>query len=193
MILKEQIKKMISLFLCRYKNVQDFFVAQKDEINLDGYDKTKRIFYDIDNEKDFHNICEKYNFSVPDADVSKRFSEKSHFCVIAEDNHYGCWGWYNAVPQDFYLLEIDRTEKIPQNSAVLFHFFANPDFRRKGYYFDILRNIAIKNGKEYSIIYAYDTNPASSAAMRKSGYKFAGRLNHKTFVSFEELIKNREE
>lgn len=193
MMLKEQLKNNISLFVCRHKNVQDFFVAKKDEINLAGFDETNRFFYDIDNENDFNAICKKYNFSVSDCNASERFREKSHFCMIAENNHYGCWGWYNAEPQDFYLLEIDRTERLPQNSAVLFHYFSNPDFRRRGYYFDLLRNVALNNGKEYSIIYAYDTNPASSNAMRKAGYKFAGRLSHKTFISFESLINNREE
>lgn len=189
---EKKLKEALSLYLCRYKNVQDFFVAKKSEINLDGFDCESREFHDIDNEEDFNKICGQFNFTVPDADIKKRFREKAHFCVITEAEHFGCWGWYISEPEDFYVLEIDRTSKIPENAAVLFHYYSNPDYRRKGFYFDLLRNVALKNGKDYSIIYAYGTNPASSDAIKKAGYKFVGRMGHKDFLSFDEMIKKSE-
>lgn len=192
MFLKEKAKEYISLYYCRNRNVQDFFVAKKNEITLENFDESKRIFYDIDNEQQFYYICQKYKFIVPDANIKKRFDEKSHFCVLVEDDHYGCWGWYNTQSSDFYLLEIDRTVVIPNDTAVLFHYYSNPDYRRKGFYYDLLRNVALKNGQNYSVIYAYDTNPASSNAIKKAGYKFAGRYNHKNFDSIEKLILDTE-
>ena len=190
-MLKEKSKEMLSLMLCRYKNVQDFFVIKASNVNTDFQDKNRK-FYDIDNLESFKKICSEFNFTVPDADVEKRFREKSHFCVITDDGHYGCWGWYTTAADDFYVLEIDRTSKIPENASVLFHYFANPDFRRRGYYYDLLRKVASENGKEYSIVYAYDTNPASSNAIKKAGYKYVGRMGHKNFIGFDGIIKAAE-
>lgn len=188
MILKEKAKEYLSLYLCRHKNVQDFFVAREDEISLDGFDEKTREFFDIDNQKDFEKICRQFNFSVPDANIKERFEQKAHFCLLTENGQYGCWGWYMTESEKFYLLEIDRYAKIPENTAVLFHYYTNPDLRLRGLYFDLLRNVTKKNGKKYSVIYAYDTNSASSNAMKKAGYKFAGRYGHKSFTNFEELI-----
>lgn len=191
-MLKSKIQNIISLYLCRYKNVQNFFIAHRNDINADDF-SSDRQFYDIDNIDDFNDICQKYSFTVTDADAVMRFRQGDHFCLTAQDGTYGCWGWYTTLPRDFYVLEIDSHSEIPENARVLYHFFANPAQRRKGFYYDILRLIAAADGKDYSIIYAYDTNTASKNAIKKAGFKDLGEMNRKTFCGFENMIKTYSE
>jgi hypothetical protein len=187
--IKNFLMKIISFYLCRYKNVQDFFaVAAADMPNQP--DKTNREFFDIGDFDEFEKICAKYKFTVPDADCKKRFESKAHFCVLTENGHYGCWGWYTTAAENFRVLEIDRVSPIPQNASVLFHYYTNENYRRQGYYTELLKSVVHSCAKEFAIIYAYDTNPASSGAIKKSGFRYMGRLSHKTFKSFESLISD---
>lgn len=188
MNIKEKLQENISLFVCRYKNVQNFYIVNKNDISVEGI-SADRKFYDIDNIEDFNNICREYNFTVTDADAKARFEQGDHFCLTAQDGQYGCWGWYTSLPRKFYVLEIDAYSEIPENASVMYHFFSNPAQRRKGFYYDILRLIAANNGKDYSLIYAYDTNTASKNAIIKAGFRDHGEMNHKTFSGFEEMIK----
>ncbi|MCQ2472002.1 MAG: hypothetical protein MJ147_08200 [Clostridia bacterium] len=188
MILKEKIKDSISLYLCRYKNIQNFFALKKDDVNVENISEN-RSFFIVRNIDDFNEICKKFSFTVPDANAEERFNMGDCFCLIAEGDVWGCWGWFTTASRDFYVLEIDASSKIPENAAVLYHYFANPEQRRKGFYYDLLRLVALKNGKEYSIIYAYDTNPASKNAIKKAGYRDFGEMSHKTFCGFSEIIK----
>lgn len=189
MSVKATVQKLISFYLCRFKNVQDFFVIRASEIE-DIDNGSGREFFDIDNIDDFNKICKRFNFTVSDADAKQRFDNKCHFCVITQDNHFGCWGWYTTSADDFYVLEIDRKSPVPENTAILFHYYTNENYRRQGYYSQLLKNVVKSSGKEYSIIYAYDTNPASSGAIRKVGFHYAGRLGHNNFRGFQEMINN---
>lgn len=188
MNIKEKLQENISLFVCRYKNVQNFYIVNKNDISVEGI-SADRKFYDIDNIEDFDNICREYDFTVTDADAAERFREGDHFCLTAQNGQYGCWGWYAVPPQNFYVLEIDSYSEIPENACILYHFYTNPAQRRKGFYYDILRLITANSGKDYSIIYAYDTNPASKNAIKKAGFKDIGEMSRKTFCGFEEMIK----
>ncbi len=185
--MKAKLINLISRFLCRFVNKQDFFIATAQTI-IPPDKSSNRKFYDIDNLAEFEEVCKKYDFSVPDADAKKRFENKQHFCVITEDNHYGCWGWYTTTTEDFAVTEINRSSPVPENTAVLFHYFTNECQRRKGYYCELLKNIVVSNQKEYSIIYAYDTNIASSNAIKKAGFSYIGRMNHNNFISFHKMI-----
>ncbi len=187
MKIKRLIINIISRIRCRFFNKQDFFVVKTDDIPEVHSDN--RNFCDIDNSADFYKICLDFGFSVPDADIEERFSQGHHFCVVTENDHYGCWGWYTTSDKAFLVSEINRSSPVPSDATILFHYYTNENFRRKGYYYDLLRFIASTVKKDYAIIYAYDTNPASSNAIRKAGFRFAGRLNHKSFISFNEMIK----
>ena len=189
MVIKKTIQKLISFYLCRFKNVQDFFIIRAEEIK-DFQNDSDREFFDIDSLTDFNKICDKYNFAVSDADAKQRFDNKCHFCVITQGNHFGCWGWYTTATDNFYVLEIDRQSPVPANASVLFHYYTNEEYRRQGFYSQLLKAVVKSSGKEYSIIYAYDTNPASSNAMRKVGFHYVGRLGHKNFCEFQEMINN---
>ncbi len=188
MSLKKKIVDSLSLYLCRYKNVQNFFAVKNSEINTDGI-SPERSFFDIDNLEDFNRLCGEYNFTVPDADAKERFDSGDHFCMTAENGIYGCWGWVATEHKDFYVLEIDSHSVIPENAAVIYHCFTNPEQRRKGFYYDFLRLVAKNNGKEYSIIYAYDTNTASKNAIKKASYRDFGEMSRKTFCGFDEIIR----
>lgn len=192
MFLKEKAKDAISLYLCRYKNVQNFFVINKKDVSTSGI-SPERKFCDVGTAEEFYELCEKFSFTVPDADIEKRFSDGDRFVLAAEGNTYGCWGWYTARPRNFYVLEIDAYSDIPENAAVLYHYFTNPEQRRRGFYFDLLRYVAANDGKEYSIIYAYDTNPASKGAISKAGFKDMGEMSRKTFCGFSEIIRRYSE
>ena len=56
MSLKKKIVDSLSLYLCRYKNVQNFFAVKNSEINTDGISPERR-FFDIDNPEDFNRLC----------------------------------------------------------------------------------------------------------------------------------------
>ena len=188
MVLKKELEKIISTYLCRFKNVQDFFVVSA--CNMPKPDKNSvRKYFDIDNYADFEQICERFGFTVPDADAKKRFSENSHFALITEDNHFGCWGWYTTKPKEFYVLEIDSESVIPPDTSILYHYFSNENYRRKGYYVELLQNVVASCKKDYAVIYAYDTNPASSGAIRKAGFKYMGRFGHKNFDGLGNLVE----
>lgn len=190
MNIKNTIINIISRIRCRFLNKQDFFV-----IKADGFPRPEtanRKFYDIDNIDDYNKICCEYNFSVADTDIVGRFSSGNHFCVVTEDDHFGCWGWYTTTDEDFYVSEIHRYSPVPSDTAVLFHYYTNFNHRRKGYYYDLLRFVVSSVKKEYAIIYAYDTNPASSNAIKKVGFSFVGRMNHSDFIPFEKMIKKVE-
>lgn len=186
--MKSRLIDIISRFLCRFVNKQDFFVVRTKSISQQDENTTERAFYDIDNISEYEDICKKYNFIVPDADIKNRFERKQHFCVITEKNHYGCWGWYTTTAEDFEVTEISRHSQVPQNATILFHYYTNEDQRRKGYYCDLLKNVVRSSKKEYAIIYAYDTNVASSGAIKKAGFKYIGRMNHKNFIPFQQMI-----
>ncbi len=185
--MKSKIIDLISRFLCRFINRQDFFIATPKTI-LTPEQNTNREIYDIDNLKDYDEICRKYNFAVTDADVADRFERKQHFCVITENNHYGCWGWYTTAAEDFTVTEIARSSAVPENMTVLFHYYTNENQRRKGYYCDLLKNVVMLSKKEYAVIYAYDTNVASTNAIKKAGFSYLGRMKHNNFVPFDEMI-----
>lgn len=187
MIFKETAKTVISKYYCRYKNNQDFFAADSERFSAYVLGDDRKL-YDIDNINDFYALCDKYNFTVPDANIEKRFAEHDHFCVIIENDHYGCWGWYADTEKDFYVLEIDRSDRIPENACVLYHYFTNPDYRRNGYYYDLLKSIVSQKKKRYYIIYAYDTNTASRGAISKAGFTNIGIMNHKSFIGFAAMI-----
>lgn len=192
MILKEKAKDAISLLLCRYRNVQNFFIINEKDVSTDGI-SPERKFYDVGTAEEFHELCRKYDFTVPDADIEKRFSDGDRFVLAAENNTYGCWGWYTAKPRNFYVLEIDSYSDIPENTAVLYHYFTNPGQRRKGFYYDLLRYAAKNDRKEYSIIYAYDTNPASKGAIKKAGFKDLGEMSRRSFCGFSGIIRRYSE
>lgn len=185
--MKAKLLDLISRFLCRFVNKQDFFVTTGNTI-LSPKQNPNRNFYDIDNLADYQEICRKYNFTVTDADVKDRFDQKHHLCVITEEDHYGCWGWYTTTTADFAVTEIACSSPVPENTTILFHYHTNENHRRKGYYFELLKNVVISSKKEYAIIYAYDTNIASSSAIKKAGFQHIGRMNHKTFIPFSQMI-----
>lgn len=188
MSLKKKIVDALSLYLCRYKNVQNFFAVKNSRINTDGISVNRKFFY-VDNLADFNRLCDEYNFTVPDADAKERFNNGDRFCLTAENGIYGCWGWVATNPTDFYVSEIDSHSVIPENAAVIYHCFTNPGQRRKGFYYDFLRLTARNSGREYSVIYAYDTNIASKSAIKKAGFKDFGEMSRKTFCGFEEIIR----
>lgn len=183
-MLPETVKSLISRFLCRYKNVQDFFVADASGFSVP---ETERKFLTADNIAEFEKLCNEYNFSVPDCNPAERFENGDSFCLIAEDGHYGCWGWV-CSGRRFYILEIDRYDDVPSDCIALYHFFTNENFRRQGYYRDLLRMIVASTDKKYAFIYAYDTNPASSGAIKKAGFTFAGRYGHGNYPGLENMI-----
>lgn len=185
--MKAKLLDLICRFLCRFVNKQDFFVATGNTI-LPPKQNPNRNFYDIDNLADYQEICRKYNFTVTEADVKDRFDKKQHLCVITEEDHYGCWGWYTTTTADFAVTEIACSSPVPENTTILFHYYTNENHRRKGYYFELLKNVVISSKKEYAIIYAYDTNIASSSAIKKAGFQYIGRMNHKTFIPFSQMI-----
>lgn len=189
MIISDLIKNAISLYYCRHKYTQDFFVASPADIKLNEQNPGRR-FYDVDNIDDYKKLCEQYGFKAHDADEEKRFKNKSHFCVLDEDDHFGCWGWYHKGESKFYVLEIDKKIIIPENAAVLYHFFTNENYRRRGYYTELLQNIVLHCGRNYAIIYAYGTNMASTGAIKKAGFRFVGRYGHKDFPGYERLIED---
>lgn len=156
-------------------------------VNL-SVQNTDRQFHDIDNMADYTELCQQYNFNVIQADVADRFERKQHLCVITEGDHYGCWGWYTTTSEDFAVTEINRSAPVPQNATVLFHYYTNENHRRKGYYCDLLKCVVAASKKEYAIIYAYDTNIASSNAIKKAGFEFVGRMNHRNFIPFQQMI-----
>lgn len=188
MFLKEKAKESISLYLCRFKNVQNFFAVKNSDINADGISSGRELHI-ADNADDFAALCEKFGFTVPDADINQRFGDGDRFALITENGVYGCWGWFTSEARKFYVLEIDAYSDIPGNVSVLYHYFSNPAQRRKGFYYDLLRLVAKNCGKEYSVIYAYDTNPASKGAIKKAGFRDFGEMNHKNFCGFAEIIK----
>ena len=98
MSLKKKIVDSLSLYLCRYKNVQNFFAVKNSEINTDGI-SPERKFFDIDNLKDFNCLCGEYNFTVPDADVKERFDNGDRFCMTAENGIYGGKLIFNKINQ----------------------------------------------------------------------------------------------
>lgn len=183
----ESVKKVISSFLCRYRNVQDFFVAESSEISAP---ETDRDFFVIDNITDFENICKRYGFNVPDCDPLQRFENGDRFCLLAEGDHFGCRGWY-CTDRPFYVLEIDRSDVIPADCIAMYHFFTNEKFRRQGFYCELLRLIVASSGKKYAFIYAYDTNPASSGAIKKAGFSFAGRFGHRNYPGLRKMLDDR--
>lgn len=187
MRVQKTVKDKIGLYMCRHKYVQDFFVVSAADMPRANRARGQE-FFDIDNIDDYRKICEKYNFRATDADEEKRFCEKSHFCLLAEDGHFGCWGWYSTARDDFYVLEIDRRSPVPENTTVLYHYFTNARYRRRGYYTQLLRSVVFSSGKEYSVIYAYDTNDASTGAIKKAGFRYVGRFGHKNFPGFEKLV-----
>ncbi len=192
MSLKEKAVSALSLFICRYKNSQFFFATDKNHISVENI-SSERKFHDVCAVRDFNKLCSDYGFDVPDADAEKRFAQGDHFCLITENDTWGCRGWYTSRPREFYVLEIDSYSPVPENASVLYHYFSNPEQRRKGFYYDLLRLIAVNNNKDYSLIYAYGSNIASRNAILKAGYRNFGEMNRKNFCGFENIIKKYNE
>ncbi len=186
-MIKKLFLKIISFLCCRFKNTQCFYVGTKSDFNCTDFNDD-REFFEIDNIEDFKKLCKKFDFEVPDADIEERFNQKSIFYMLAEDGHYGCWGWGAQNEKQFNVLEINRRCEIPDDVSVLYHFYTNENYRRRGYYTELLRRIVASNSKKYCIIYAYDYNIASRTAIQKSGFTYIATLKHNGFKGFPDLI-----
>ncbi len=187
-MVKERLKRIVSLYVCRYKNDHDFFIANNRTVDLSVSDG--RQMYVALNESEYNGLCAEFDFSVSDADIKKRFENNDKFCLLADSQGWGCWGWIADSKREFYVLEIDSYSVIPENAQVLYHFFTNEKRRRQGFYCDLLKMISSNSNKDYSVIYAYGFNTASTGAIKKAGFTFAGRMSHKTFCGFENIIRS---
>lgn len=185
MILKRIIQKIKSIYICFTKNILVFFGYKNDikpEINSD------RIYFEIDNKKDFDELRIKYDLPISSSDTHD-FS-KNRFCMLAENNEYGCYGWYTADSKKINFIEICSVFRIPDNCCVLFDFYTNPKKRRQGFYSDLLKNIINNNPNQLLIVFVMKNNIASLKGVQKAGFETIGEYNHKNFKNFYKKINS---
>lgn len=99
----------------------------------------------------------------------ERFRDGSHFVCLSNGSSIISSGWVSCLRDRFYIAEIDRT-KVFDCARVLFDFSTPVNFRRKGFYTHLLRNVAFKYSRDHLVIFASSDNLASIRAIRNSGF-----------------------
>lgn len=89
------------------------------------------------------------------------------------------YGWRVNNIQSFYAWEIANDIMFPQPVDVLYDFFVDPSYRKRGIYKSLLHFIINdSSGKSLLAIYADSTNVPSNKAIISCGFHFVTKLKH---------------
>ena len=108
------------------------------------------------------------NFEFPFS-YKNRLKKKDKFHFLYEENKLICFGW-SSSRNNFLISEINK--KIENSGNLIFYDFKTLlNFRKKGYYQALLREMLNKNKDKNCYIYSTVSNKRSIFSILKSGFK----------------------
>ena len=119
------------------------------------------------------------NTEIDEETLTERFNDSDELYYLEESGQMVAYGWVRKNATDFYVYETACTVSFSKNVNVLYDFYVNPSFRRKGYYSSLLKTIiSVSEKNERLIIYALSTNENSIKGIKKSGFSFVGEVSY---------------
>lgn len=125
--------------------------------------------------EEYKSFCLANNLRKMDKGIERLSDGSSFWCLISEDNNVVSSGWL-AYKQHFYIGETDfGFDMTRSQTAILYDFQTEPQYRGKGYYGLLLRSILHHSPTpKRFIIYTSPENSASSKGILKAGFVFDG-------------------
>lgn len=128
-------------------------------------------------------------FEFEKEDYEQRFQNGHLFCCLIKDKKMAAYGWVNPNSTHF-LGELSLNMQLEKQTEVLYDFYTFPNFRGKGLYPQLLKNINHRNSNP-KIIYVLKENKASIRGIEKAGFGFLGQINgwnKKTYLNLLETL-----
>ena len=175
--LSEYIKKTFSISLIKsnlrnainkiksMRNTLTFYYLEKKEL-IEQVENNDIAFKVIRNFSDFVDFC-RSNQLIVRRFQHDRLRKGDYYFYLMSDNQILCDGWATSKP--LYMSEINQTFK-RKNAYILYDYHTHENYRRRGYYKFLLRNIV--NYLDKSLyIYSLKNNKASNKAILEVGFK----------------------
>ncbi len=120
--------------------------------------------------REFAELSRTYDFDSR-RDHSARFQLGDEFYLLVDHSRAVSWGWV-ARARSFYIEEIDRTVNLV--STLLYDFFTPVEFRGKGYYSTLLKEMRKCVNDRRLTIFALEDNTASVKGIQRAGFGKVG-------------------
>lgn len=147
------------------KNALNFYYLEKVEL-IEQVENNEISFKMIRSFSDFVNFRRDNQLIVKRFQYDRLINGDYYFCLIS-DNQILCEGWATSNP--LYMTEVNKTFK-HENAYILYDYHTPENYRRRGYYKLLLRNIINYLDKNL-YIYSLKNNKASNKAILEVGFK----------------------
>lgn len=158
------LKKMIN----DIKKIFTVVVFFKNKSKYIEQKNNKIISYNVIDDTNNLDDIKFDNFEFPFS-YKNRLKKKDKFHFLYEENKLICFGW-SSSRNNFLISEINK--KIENSGNLIFYDFKTLlNFRKKGYYQALLREMLNKNKDKNCYIYSTVSNKRSIFSILKSGFK----------------------
>lgn len=111
--------------------------------------------------------------------AERRFHYGQHLIFSCDNATIIGYGWRIPITKAIYSQEIANDILFPKPIDVLYDFYVNPNYRKRGLYKSLLHFI-INNSTENTrlVIYVESTNNPSIKAINSCGFRFVSKVTH---------------
>ncbi|MBQ1509038.1 MAG: GNAT family N-acetyltransferase, partial [Erysipelotrichaceae bacterium] len=171
-VLKRKVREYQKLFEQQY-----CFYSLRDAEKPDT-GELRLVHYDEESREEFKQFCLDYEKPIRDKDLNRFKDNSSYWALLTPEGKIASWGWL-AYRQPFYIKEMDtQIEMGDAETAILYDFHTDKEYRGRGYYGILLRSIVHESkGPGKYIIYARRNNPASCRGIEKAGFYYEGEYS----------------
>lgn len=143
--------------------------------------KNESSFFCFSNAESFQAYADQIT-----TDYSARFEAGHHICILTQGRTIATYGWINAG-DSHQIGELNLWMTLPPNTEILYDFFTLPEFRGKGLYPSLLKNIVNRN-RAVKIIYILEANEGSRRGIEKAGFQVLGKITGASKNRYKSLI-----
>lgn len=152
-----------------------FFVKERDDKFIDS---CQGEFIQIDTPSKYVEYCDRFNVHNNSENI-KRINRGSIMCAYVDRGDWIAYGWL-SFQKPHWFSELDSVVYTSNsNTAVLYDFATNQDYRGQGWYGKLLNKMILQFPQaKYFIGYAKTENNASLRGMEKGGFVHKGTFCH---------------
>ncbi len=156
-------------FFTHFRKKLIFYTASSN-LSTSPLSSNISVFKAINNFDDFLSITKKIDINLSKELVAERFKNNNNFYLLHDNSEYLSYGWGVSGKASFLVDFFNVIFEFEEGVEILFDFRTNENFRRKGFYKQLLKEIITSKNGFVFIIYTAPVNVGSQRGILSSGF-----------------------